>query len=96
MDSVTAKTPSVFLPIAMSLIALAIVVFHVAVFGVERQADEGAAAHLWQILMAGQLPIIAWFAIKWLPRSPKPALVVLALQFAAGLAACAPVYFLHL
>jgi hypothetical protein len=96
MDSGTFKTPSAISPIAMSLIALGIVIFHVAVFGIEHQADEGAAAHLWQILMAGQVPVIAWFAIKWLPRTPKPALLVLALQFAAGLAACAPVYFLHL
>ena len=84
------------LPIAMSLLALGIVIFHVVASGRAHQADEGAAAHLWQILMAGQLPIIAWFSVRWLPRTPKPALVVLALQFAAGLAACAPVYFLHL
>ena len=67
-----------------------------ASFGVVREADEGIAAHLWQMLLAGQLPIVAFFAIRWLPRSPGQALPVLALQAGAGLAALAPVYFLGL
>ena len=95
-NATTLKTPSALVPIAMSLLALAIVVIHVVTFGTAREADEGAAAHLWQILMAGQLPVIAWFAIKWLPRAPKSAALTLGLQLAAALAACAPVYFLHL
>jgi hypothetical protein len=77
----------------MSLAALAIVIIHILRFGTAREADEGTSAHLWQILMAGQLPIIAFFAIKWLPKNPKPALVVLALQLVAALAAMAPVYY---
>ena len=89
------KNPSAFLPLAMSFFALAIVVAYVALFGTARQADEGTAAHLWQILMAGQIPIIAFFAIRWLPRTPKQALLVLALQAGAALAALAPVYLLR-
>ena len=89
------KQPSALLPLAMSFGALATVVIHVALFGTARQADEGTAAHLWQLLMGGQLPIVAYFAIKWLPHSPREALPVLALQAAAGLAALAPVYLLH-
>jgi hypothetical protein len=58
------REPSAFLPVAMSLIALALVLGHVALFGVVHQADEGTAAHLWQLLMAVQVPIIAFFAIK--------------------------------
>jgi hypothetical protein len=46
--------------------------------------------------MAGQLPVLAFFAVKWLPRAPKQALYVVGLQVAAVLAAMAPVYFLHL
>jgi hypothetical protein len=80
----------------MSLAALVIVLGHVAMFGAAREADEGAAAHLWQLLMAGQLPIIAFFALKWLPQMPKQALQVMALQIVAALAALAPVYFLNL
>lgn len=78
----------------MSLAALAVIFAHIAVAGVARQADEGTAAHLWQLLMAGQLPVIAFFAATWLPRAPRQALPVLGLQFIAGLAAVAPVFIL--
>ena len=90
------KRPSAWLPILMSLAALAIVVIHIIRFGPAREADEGTSAHLWQMLIAGQLPVTAWFAIKWLPQTPKRALIVLALQAVAGLAAMAPVYYLGL
>ena len=90
------KRPSAFLPVTMSLAALATVGIHVARFGVTREADEGAAAHIWQLLMAAQVPIVAFFAIQWLPRAPKQALLILALQVAAALAALAPVFFLNL
>jgi hypothetical protein len=43
--------------------------------------------------MGGQLPIVAWFALKWLPRAPRRALRVLALQIAAMLPSFAAVYF---
>jgi hypothetical protein len=95
------RHPSAFLPLAMSLIALGMlgcvlgseVIQH---GGVVREADEGTVAHLWQILMAGQMPVIAFFAVKWLPRAPRPSLGVLALQAGAALASMAPVFFLNL
>jgi hypothetical protein len=43
-----------------------------------------------------QPPFIAYFAIRWLARSPKWALCVLALQLAAAVAAPAPVFLLEL
>ena len=88
------KQPSAFLPVAMSLLALATVLVHVALFGTARQADEGTAAHIFQLLLVAQLPIVAYFAIKWLPRAPRLALYVLVLQAIAGLAALAPVFYL--
>jgi len=96
MNASLMKQPSAFLPIAMSVAALALVLGHVAIFGVVREADEGTTAHLWQLLLAGQVPVVAYFALKWLPRDPGKALRVLALQFVAALAACAPVYWFHL
>lgn len=90
------KHPSAFLPLAMSFAALATVLGYLAIFGVARQPDEGTAAHLFQLLLAGQLPIVAFFAIKWLPRAPRGALAILAMQAGAGLAALAPVFFLGL
>jgi hypothetical protein len=96
MNIPSLKQPSAFLPLAMSLTALGIVLVHVALYGAAREADEGAAAHLWQILMAGQIPVAAFFAIRWLTRAPKQALYILALQAGTALIAVAPVYFLHL
>jgi hypothetical protein len=96
------KHPSAFLPLAMSLTALAVVGAAAidgilrGAHGIIREPDEGTAAHLWQILMAGQLPVLLFFAIKWLPRAPRQTLGVLALQAGAWLASCAPVYFLNL
>jgi hypothetical protein len=95
MSLSTLKRPSAFIPIALSLVALSVVLGHIAMFGTARQADEGAAAHIWQLLMAGQLPIIAFFAIKWLPRTRSQALLILGLQILAGLAAAAPVFLLN-
>ena len=89
------RHPSAFLPVAMSAGALATVLIFVALHGTAPQADEGAAAHIWQLLMDAQAPIILFFAIKWVPQSPRQAVPVLALQVGAALAAMAPVFFLH-
>lgn len=95
------KQPSAFLPLWMSLTALALVLGHVAGDVIQsghilREADEGADAHIWQILMATQIPILAFFAVKWLPRAPRQTLKVLALQAGAVLANLAAVFFLGL
>lgn len=95
MDVGLLKRPSALLPLAMSAAALTVVVAYAAMFGTARQADEGTAAHLWQLLMAGQLPIIAFFAIRWLPAEPKRALVVLGLQVVAAFAAAFPVFYFN-
>ncbi len=89
------KSPSAFLPLAMSLAALATIAVFIYLHGTARQADEGTAAHIWQILMAAQVPIVLVFAFKWLPHSPRQAVPILALQVGAALAAMAPVYLLH-
>jgi hypothetical protein len=95
------RHPSAFLPLAMSLTALTMLLVmivhgYVSGYPVVREPDEGAVAHLWQILMAGQMPILAFFAIKWLPRAPRQTLYILALQAGAALASMAPVFFLNL
>jgi len=90
------KKRSAFLPIALSLGALVLLLWHVAAFGVVRQADEGAAARFYQLVMAAQVPIVAYFAITWLPRAPRQALIVLALQVGAALLTLAPLFLLGL
>jgi type II secretory pathway component PulM len=54
------------------------------------------AAHLFQLSIVGQLPIVAFFAIRWLQRTPRRALMVLASQGLAVLVVCAPVFFFQL
>ena len=92
------KQPSAWIPIGMSLAALAMTLAYLAIVGVAaaHQPDEGTAAHVFQLLMAGQVPVVAFFAVKWLPRTPRQALQVLALQVGAALAALAPVYWFGL
>jgi uncharacterized membrane protein HdeD (DUF308 family) len=89
------RQPSAWLPLAMSGAALALIVGHLLLVGVARQADEGTEAHLWQLLMALQLPLIAYFAITSLPRNPGQALLVLALQACAAAAAIVPIRLLN-
>jgi len=89
------KHPSAFLPIAMSVGALVIVLMFLALHGPAPQPDEGAAAHLWQLLLTLQIPIVVLFAIRWVPRFPRQALPILALQVAAAFSAVAPVWLLH-
>jgi hypothetical protein len=58
--------PSAFIPISisMSIAALTLLLGGIAVGVVVREADEGAIAHIWQLLMAGQLPLLAYFVIR--------------------------------
>jgi hypothetical protein len=93
MHAALLKRPSALIPIVMSIAALATVVAYAAVFGTARQPDEGTAAHVWQLLMAGQVPVVAFFAFKWVPAEPRAALVVLALQITAAFAAMFPVWW---
>ena len=96
------KHPSAWLPLAMSLAALALVLGYfaahgnlveTAVTGTDHRPDEGAAAHLFQLLIVLQVPIVGYFALKWLPSAPAPALRVITLQLAAVLAALATLYW---
>ena len=89
------RHPSAFLPVLMSLAALTVIAVYVALNGTAPQQDEGTAAHLWQLLMAAQAPIMLFFALKWVPRSPRQALPIVALHVAAAVAAMAPVFVFH-
>jgi len=93
MNAELLKRPSAYVPVAMSVTALSIVLGYAAMFGIARQADEGTAAHMWPLLMAGQIPFVAFFVFKWFPTEPKRASLVLALQIGAALAAMFPVWW---
>ena len=95
MNGALLKRPSALIPISMSIAALAVVLGYAAMFGIAPQPDEGTAAHLWQLLMAGQVPVVAFLATKWLPTNLRQGLPVLALQLGAALSAAFPVWWLH-
>jgi len=44
---------------------------HLALDGMPRRGDGGTAAHLFQLLKAAQLSIMAFFAIRWLPHEQE-------------------------
>jgi hypothetical protein len=79
----------------MSFTALAMVLFHLAMFGAAPQGDEGTEAHIWQLLMIGQIPLLVVHAFKWPRKNPKEALQVIGIQLGAALVAVAPVYLLR-
>jgi hypothetical protein len=86
-------SPSGFAPVAMSACALAVIAGHVLTSGTAPQADEGSAAHVWQLLMAGQLPFVGWFALRWVPERGPRAIAVSALHAASISAALFPVWW---
>ena len=93
MNLTPIKSASAFIPLAMSLSAIVLVIGHYALYGIVYEPDEGTAAHIYQILMAGQVPLVAFFAIRWLPARPRPALVTLSVQAVAWLSSIAALHF---
>ncbi len=93
---VLVRKPSAVVPIVMSLSALVILLVAIATSDGKREPDEGAVAHIWQLLMAGQIPLLAWFAFRWLRHDFRAAIPVLALQIVAFGAALLPVWLLGL
>jgi hypothetical protein len=90
------KRASAFVPLAISGLLLVLILLYLARMGGARQPDEGAEAHLFQLLMPLQVLIIAFFAWKWLPRNPKAARQILAMQISAVVMLLALVRALHL
>ena len=77
-------------PLVCSALAFAIVMANILA-GMPPQADENASAHLWQLLMAAQVPLIILFAVtanwrRW------PAAIVLGAQLLGIALACVPVW----
>ena len=90
------KKTSAYCPVLMSTAALLLVLTSLLINGTGRSANEGATEHLWQLLVAGQVPFVGYFVFHWLSKAPKSGLGVLGIQSAALLAACAPVFAYNL
>ncbi len=95
MDTSRARAFCKVAPMVMSLIALAIVIEGVIEFGSHPPADEGWQAHLFQILMVTELPImLAFLVMSW--HSLKRNLPTLATQLALWAVAIGAVRFFSL
>ena len=94
MSLLPMKQTSAWFPIACSITALGLVLGHYAVFGFIQQQNEGTPAHVFQMLLVVQLPVVAYFIIRYVPRRPRAALFTLLLQALAAVGAIATVVFL--
>jgi hypothetical protein len=74
MKAIFLKSPSAWIPIIMSIGALSIPWIWVLIFGPDKTGDEGGAAHLFQILTFGQIPIILFFIFRFFSSNPKETL----------------------
>lgn len=91
------KKTSTWLPLAMSLTAITMTISYVTLFGVDHTPhDEGAPAHIFQLLMVAQVFIIAYFALTWLPKKPKQGVPILLLHLLAIFSAFLLIFFLEL
>jgi len=80
------------LPVMFSIIALGLVLGAVAA-GVPPQSDEGTLAHLYQLLMAAQFPLVIVFIATAEWTRPRQAMIVLMVQAIAGAAALAALFW---
>lgn len=90
------KLPSAFAPLAMSCAAFITVLLHLHLSGLAQEADEGAAAHIFQMLIVAQIPFTAFFAWRFVPMAPKSAVTVILLQACGVVIAIFPVWWLKL
>ena len=90
------KKPSAWIPIIIPLIFFAYLVIYISIFGIVREEDEGTGAHLFQLWLALEPLMVGFFAIKWLPRAPKQAIFILALQIVAAFLPISVVFSLKL
>ncbi len=94
--NVTLKLPSAWVPIALTLFILVVMNIALSTSGLVHEADEGTVAHLFQIWLALEVLSIIFFGVKWLPRHPKQAAIILGLQIVLALVPLVIVHTLNL
>jgi len=84
-------------PFALSASAMLVLLLALTTgWGRGVNGDEGGAAHLWQLFMVLQFPLIFVFLLTADWRRPFGVGTALVLQVVALTAAAAPVFLLHL
>jgi hypothetical protein len=80
----------------MSLCAFVVVIGAISIFGAVRRGDEGAAAHIFQLLIVGEAPVVAFVTLRWLRKDLKASLTVMAIQALMLALALLPVWYFGL
>jgi len=88
------KKPSALLPFVLSFAALALSLVHTAMYGSGDEVADVFSNQLFKFLLIAQIPVIVFFAIKWLPQAPGDTLRVLAMQFGAALVTIVLVFWI--
>lgn len=94
--SVMIKRPLALGPILLAGMALLLVGAYLQLGGAARASDEGATAHVFQLLMLAQGALMLVFAVRYLRQAPASCLQVLSLQILAAMLAVLPVWYLNL
>ena len=84
------------LPLAMTIAVVIAGLLEGLRTGFARQPDEGTAAHLFQILLPLEIPIILAFAVTQLERRPTWTRSIIALQLGAAAALVLAVFSVRL
>jgi len=87
------RRPAAFLPLMMSLAAIAMVLVHAALFGIVTEPDEGTPAHVFQLLMITQLPITGVFLVRRFADAPWATIQIVILHVVAAGCAILSVVF---
>jgi hypothetical protein len=83
-------------PMVMSLVAFLLVLVAVSAGWEKGQTDEGSAAHIFQILIAGQVPLILIFLLSADWNKYARVLRTVAFQVLGVLIAMSPVFYFKL
>jgi len=90
------RKPLAWIPVVLPLLIIAMLGYALTTHGVTRDADEGTEAHLFQIWIVLEFILVSVFAARWLPRLPKQAGMIIALQLALSFIPCAVVFYFNL
>ena len=92
----TLRHPAAWLPIVVPLALVTYIAVYLSWFGVPHSSDEGTAAHIFQLTMLAEFALVVVFAVRWLPKAPAAAAIVLGIQLLAAATPLALVFVLGL
>jgi hypothetical protein len=70
MNRIQYQPASGIAAVLMAAAALLVVIGHALAYGLHHEADEGAAAHVFQLLIAAQAPVLGYFVLRYVRHAP--------------------------